>query len=179
MSRIAFSLDRRTLASTVAGLCTVGALLFFSGVVVGVSTQLTPELPAPARGPGALAAADDVGADGPVDEEVDPPAPAIPAAATRPAPEDGVGGPGDEETLYAVQVGDFPREEPALEMLERLGRRGYEGYLVSAYDDDWRLHVQVRFGAYGDADEARQAAGEAAAREGWEASVVPAGEMAP
>ncbi|HEV2145807.1 MAG TPA: SPOR domain-containing protein [Longimicrobiaceae bacterium] len=167
MSRYAFSLDRPTLVSTVAGLCAVGALLFFSGVLVGVSSQLPPELPAPARDPGALAAAKGPAA-----------ADAVPAESAPPE-EDGVGGPGDDGAPYAVQVGDFPREEPALEMLERLGRRGYEGYLVTGYDDEWRLRVQVRFGAYEEADEARLAAEETEAREGWETRVVPAEELAP
>lgn len=178
MSAYNFSLDRRSLTTVVAGLSAVGVLLFFTGVLVGVGTRpsAATAVPAAPEGPGALAAALPDG---------DPYADAVREAPDpRTAPdgsreESGTGGPGDEEPLYAVQVGDFPRETPALELLERMGRRGYDAYLVSEYDDDWRLRMQVRFGTWDDEDEARLAADEVAAREGIAATVVSAEELAP
>jgi cell division septation protein DedD len=176
MSAYTFSLDRRSLATVVAGLCAVGVLLFFTGVLVGVGARL-PGAAAAARDlPGALASAGEPPAEadaaGAGDVE------ALPAA-DEPAAEGGTGGPEGEEPLYAVQVAEFAREEPALAMLERLGARGYEAYLVSGYDAEWRLRMQVRFGAYDDADRARLAADEVSAREGLAATVVPAEELVP
>ncbi|MEW5930715.1 MAG: SPOR domain-containing protein [Gemmatimonadota bacterium] len=176
MSAYTFSLDRRGLTTVVAGLAAVGVLLFFTGVLVGVGASL-PDAAAPARYPGAMASAGEP-ADG-MDE------PDVESADTRMVSDGGAvdegatGGPAGEEPLYAVQVGEFAREEPALALLERLGARGYEAFLVSGYDSRWRLRMQVRFGAYDDADEARLAADEVAAREGLAAAVVPAEELVP
>ena len=174
MSAYTFSLDRRSLAAVVAGLCAVGVLLFFTGVLVGVGARLPGSAAAARELPGALASADeppdDAGAQSAADAE---------PAAGEPAVEGGTGGPEGEEPLYAVQVAEFAREEPALAMLERLGARGYEAYLVSGYDAEWRLRMQVRFGEYDDADRARLAADEVSAREGLAAVVVPAEELVP
>jgi cell division septation protein DedD len=173
MSAYTFSLDRRSLATVVAGLCAVGVLLFFTGVLVGVGARLPGDAAAARELPGALASADEpADAEGPGDAEARP-------AADEPAVEGGTGGPEGEEPLYAVQVAEFAREEPALAMLERLGARGYEAYLVSGYDAEWRLRMQVRFGEYDDADRARLAADEVSAREGLAAVVVPAEELVP
>lgn len=176
MSVYTFSLDRKALAAVVAGLSTVGVLLFLTGMMVGVGARLPEGVPAARGFPGAMAAA------GEAPDEADAEGGAAPEARVAPdgpAAEDGVGGPEGEEPLYAVQVGEFEREEPALEMLERLGARGYEAYLVSGYDARWRLRMQVRFGAYDDADRARLAADEVSAREGLSAAVVPAEELVP
>jgi|GEM_PF-2978450 len=178
MSDFTFTLDRRGLTTVVAGLSTVGVLLFFTGVLVGVGSRphAAAASPAAPEGAGALAAALP-GGDPYLDAAREAPVPR--AAPGEPAEEAGTGGPGGEEPLYAVQVGDFLREAPALELLERMGRRGYDAYLVSAYDDDWRMRMQVRLGAWDDEDEARLAADEVAAREGLEVAVVPAEELVP
>lgn len=180
MSAYSFSLDRKGLVTVVAGLSTVGVLLFFTGVLVGVGVRVPDDLSASPAPAGALAAA------GARDEEGAPgagpgPGDAAPArTVSADAPEEyGTGGPGDDEPLYAVQVAEYPREEPALELMERLGRRGYDAYLVSGYDDGWRLRMQVRFGVYDDEDAALLAADEVAAREGVAATVVAAGELVP
>ncbi len=174
MSAYTFSLDRRGLAVVVAGLSAVGVLLFFTGMLVGVGARLPEDVPAPRALPGAMASADGT------PESADAPADDAPARmAADGGGEGGSGGPEGEEPLYAVQVGEFAREEPALALLERLGARGYEAYLVSGYDAGWRLRMQVRFGAYDDRDGARLAADEVAAREGLPATVVPAEEGVP
>lgn len=174
MSAYTFSLDRRGLAAVVAGLSAVGVLLFFSGMLVGVGARLPGDVPAPRALPGAMASAEEA-SDG-ADEAVgDAPARVVADAGE----EGGSGGPEGEEPLYAVQVGEFAREEPALALLDRLGARGYDAYLVSGYDARWRLRMQVRFGAYDSEDGARLAADEVAAREGLPAGVVPAGELVP
>lgn len=178
MSAYTFSLDRRGLVTVVAGLAAVGVLLFFTGVLVGVGARLPEGVPAAAQLPGAMASAgpadgaDDLDAGSGADD-----ARTVPDG--EEAAEDASGGPAGEEPLYAVQVGEFAREEPALALMEKLGARGYEAFLVSGYDARWRLRMQVRFGAYDDADEARLAADEVAAREGLRAAVVPAEELVP
>jgi cell division septation protein DedD len=177
MSAYTFSLDRRGLTTVVAGLAAVGVLLFFTGVLVGVGARLPDGAAAPAQLPGAMASAeasaDGTGAEGGPDEA------ARMVSDAETVDEGGTGGPAGEEPLYAVQVGEFAREEPALALLERLAGRGYEAFLVSGYDSRWRLRMQVRFGAYDEADEARLAADEVAAREGLAAAVVPAEELVP
>lgn len=176
MSAYTFSLDRRSLATVVAGLCAVGVILFFTGVLVGVGARLPGDSAAARELPGALASADEPpdGAEAEISADARPR-----PAADEPGDEGGTGGPEGEEPLYAVQVAEFAREEPALAMLERLAARGYEAYLVSGYDAEWRLRMQVRFGAYDDADRARLAADEVSAREGIAAAVVPAEELVP
>lgn len=175
MSAYTFSLDRRGLAVVVAGLSAVGVLLFFSGMLVGVGARVPEDVSLPRQPAGAMASAEE-----PSGEEE---APADGAAARTVSgdggEQGGSGGPEGEEPLYAVQVGEFAREEPALALLERLGARGYEAYLVTGYDAGWRLRMQVRFGAYDDRDGARLAADEVAAREGLPATVVPAEELVP
>ena len=175
MSAYTFSLDRKALATVVAGLSAVGVLLFFTGMLVGVGARLPGGDPAARELPGATASA------GEPADEADYAADDAPRATAEDAAEEtgGTGGPEGEEPLYAVQVAEFAREEPALAMLERLGARGYEAYLVSGYDAEWRLRMQVRFGAYDDADHARLAADEVSAREGLAATVVPAEELVP
>lgn len=177
MSAYTFSLDRRGLVTVVAGLAAVGVLLFFTGVLVGVGASLPDGAAAPARLPGAMASAGETGDGTDAESGTDDVARMVSADET--VDEGATGGPAGEEPLYAVQVGEFAREEPALELLERLGARGYEAFLVSGYDSRWRLRMQVRFGAYDDADEARLAADEVAAREGLPAAVVPAEELVP
>lgn len=174
MSAYTFSLDRRGLAAVVAGLSAVGVLLFVSGMLVGVGARLPGDVPAPRALPGAMASAVDAASES--DETADEGTARMVADGGE---EGGSGGPEGEEPLYAVQVGEFAREEPALALLERLGARGYEAYLVSGYDAAWRLRMQVRFGAYDSEDGARLAADEVAAREGLPASVVPAEELVP
>lgn len=176
MSAYTFSLDRRGLVTVVAGLAAVGVLLFFTGVLVGVGARLPDGAAAPAQLPGAMASAEEQ-ADG-TDAESGADAARM-VSADEMVDEGATGGPAGEEPLYAVQVGEFAREEAALALLERLGARGYEAFLVSGYDSRWRLRMQVRFGAYDDADEARLAADEVAAREGLAAAVVPAEELVP
>ncbi|HEX8272504.1 MAG TPA: SPOR domain-containing protein [Longimicrobiaceae bacterium] len=177
MSAYTFSLDRRGLVTVVAGLAAVGVLLFFTGVLVGVGARLPGGVPAAARLPGAMASArepaDGTDAESGADDAVRM------VSDGEEAVEDATGGPAGEEPLYAVQVGEFAREEAALALLEKLAARGYEAFLVSGYDPRWRLRMQVRFGAYDDADEARLAADEVAAREGLAAAVVPAEELVP
>ncbi|HEV2733774.1 MAG TPA: SPOR domain-containing protein [Longimicrobiaceae bacterium] len=175
MSAYTFSLDRRGLAAVVAGLSAVGVLLFFSGMLVGVGARLPGEVPARRALPGTMASAREAASES--DEAAGDASARM--AADGGGEEGGSGGPEGEEPLYAVQVGEFAREEPALALLERLGARGYEAYLVSGYDAAWRLRMQVRFGAYDSEDGARLAADEVAAREGLPASVVPAEELVP
>jgi cell division septation protein DedD len=198
-----FIFDRKSLALLATGLAFAGGLLFFAGLLVGVSravpyearvASLPPPAPEPLPGPTPVAEPPiaemeelpepAIEAD-PVAEPVEPPAPAAPPepeppAITLPEPIQAAASPAPEPTAsssYAVQVGAFLRPENSEDIVRDLEGRGYQPYVEPLTNARGRLFHTVRIGRYAHREEAARAATEFRARERMAAIVQREGSL--
>ena len=118
------------------------------------------ETPKPAGAAGAGA-----GADPKIIERADA------AAATNDPP--GANEPVEKLTAFSVEVGVFPEEKEANDLVEVMESKGYSTSIFVAYDLDNRQWYSVRIGAYADKAEAAQAASKFTEQEKIKAVVRP------
>lgn len=109
------------------------------------------------------------GADPKVIERAEPAAAAAAAAADPP----GANEPAEKMTAFSVEVGVFPEEKQANDLVEVMESKGYSTTIFVAYDLDNRQWYSVRIGQYADRAEAAQAASSFTKQENIKAVVRP------
>lgn len=193
-----FVFDKKSLTLLLAGLVTAGGLLFFAGLLVGVSQGLPTGTPAayvrpvpakqrpcpePEPAPAPLAPAaplvEEPAPEPQIAEEEPPPVPvmerpepeprAVMAAYEEPEPVEAGG--------FSVQVGAFRSRENSEAVIRELESRGYQPYVVERTTSKRRVLHTVRIGRYADRGEALRAAAEFRQREKMAAIVERVGRL--
>ena len=195
-----FVFDKKSLTLLLAGLVTAGGLLFFAGLLVGVSQGLPtgaavayvrpvpakqpepcPEPVVPKLGPEPAPAP----AAPPIEEPA--PAPPIaeeeppPAVVDEPEPRPVVAAYREPELKaegsFSVQVGAFRSRENSEAVIRELESRGYQPYVIQRTTGKRRVLHTVRIGRYADRGEALRAASEFREREKMAAIVERVGRL--
>lgn len=196
-----FVFDKKSLTLLLAGLLIAGGLLFFAGLLVGVSQGLptgtavayvrpvpakqqpcpepiVPKLsPEPAPAPAAPLVEEPAPEPQIAEEEPSPPVPAIEKPEPEPRPVLAAYHEPEPvaEGRFSVQVGAFRSKENTEVVIRELESRGYQPYVVERTTAKRRVLHTVRIGRYADRGEALRAAAEFRNREKMSAIVERAG----
>ncbi|HEX7184907.1 MAG TPA: SPOR domain-containing protein [Thermoanaerobaculia bacterium] len=189
-----FVFDKKSLTLLLAGLLIAGGLLFFAGLLVGVSQGLPtgtavayvrpvpakqpepcvePIVPEPAPAPAAPLVEEPAPEPQIAEKEPPPPVPAIEKPEPEPRPVLAAYHEPEPVTegRFSVQVGAFRSKENSEAVIRELESRGYQPYVVERTTATRRVLHTVRIGRYADRREALRAAAEFRNREKMSAIV--------